>query len=48
MRFSLFSLDVFGFSELDRQIEKMRALRDSYREANVAYYGAYLAGLLDD
>lgn len=48
MRFTCFRLDIFGFSELDRQIEKMRVLRDSYREANVAHFGVYLASLLDD
>lgn len=36
------------FSELDRQIDKLRALRDSYREANVNYYGKELAALLND
>ncbi|WP_243373278.1 hypothetical protein [Geotalea sp. SG265] len=36
------------FSELDRQIAKLRELRDSYREANISYYGKELAALLDD
>ncbi|MBI1920591.1 MAG: hypothetical protein HYS23_05880 [Geobacter sp.] len=45
----LFSkLRLFDFSELDRQIAKMRDLRDSYRAANLAYYGEQLAALLDD
>ena len=48
MRFPRFRLDIFGFSELDRQIDKMRELRDSYREANIAHFGAYLASMLDD
>ncbi len=48
MRFPRFRLDIFGFSELDRQIEKMRVLRDSYREANIVHFGAYLASMLDD
>ena len=41
-------LKVLDFSELDRQIDKMRDLRDSYRAANLAYYGEQLAALLDD
>lgn len=36
------------FTELDRQIDKIRALRDEYRAANVAHYGEYLAGILND
>jgi hypothetical protein len=36
------------FSELDRQIEKLRALRDDYRAANVAHYGEFLAGFLNE
>jgi hypothetical protein len=38
---------LMGFDELDRQIEKFRALRDSYRAANAAYFGAELASYLD-
>ncbi len=41
-------LTALDFSELDRQIEKLRALRDDYRAANVAHYGEFLAGLLND
>lgn len=37
-----------GLDELDRQIDKLRALRDSYREANVAYYGKEIADLLNN
>lgn len=45
----LFSkLRLFDFSELDRQIAKVRELRDSYRAANIAHYGEQLAALLDD
>ncbi len=44
----LLSLQLFDFSELDRQIDKMRELRDSYRAANRAFYGEQLAALLDD
>ncbi|ACM20350.1 hypothetical protein Geob_1993 [Geotalea daltonii FRC-32] len=36
------------FSELDRQIDKLRELRDSYREANIRHYGSELAALLND
>ena len=42
--FSLFT----GLRELERQLEKFRELRDSYRAANRAVYGERLAGLLDD
>ena len=36
------------FSEIDRQIAKLKELRDSYRAANVAHYGEHLAALLND
>ena len=54
MRIFCFDVKIIGFSELtgiskvQRQIEKFRELRDSYRAANRAHYGEYLASLLDD
>lgn len=39
---------LFNISLLDEQIDKLKALRDSYRQANVDYYGEYLAKLLDE
>ena len=48
MKFSLPRFELFDFSELDRQIAKIKDLRDSYRAANRAYYGDYLASLLDN
>jgi hypothetical protein len=47
MERSFFRL-LMDFSELDRQITKLRELRDSYRKANISYYGKELAALLDD
>lgn len=38
---------ISGLSELDRQIEKLRGLRNSYYEANVAYYGREIADMLN-
>ncbi|QSV44951.1 hypothetical protein [Geobacter benzoatilyticus] len=40
-------ITIAGLSELDRQIEKLRTLRDSYREANIAYYGKEIADMLN-
>jgi len=48
MKIPISALKLIDFSELDRQIQKLRELRDSYREANTLYYGEYLAALLDD
>ena len=48
MKISFFAFDLMDFSELDTQIAKIKALRDSYREANRAFYGEHLAALLDD
>ena len=47
-RHPLNRLTILDFSELDQQIAKFGALRDEYRAANVAYYGEFLAGLLND
>ncbi len=48
MKMPCFGFKLIDFSELDRQIAKMKELRDSYREANRAVYGDCLAALLDD
>ena len=48
MKLFALSFAIIDFSELDRQIEKLRELRDSYRRANVAHYGIHLANLLND
>ncbi len=48
MKISLLSLKLVDFSELDKQIAKIKELRDSYRAANKAFYGEHLAALLDD
>lgn len=48
MKLSFPRIVLFDFSELDRQIDKIKELRDSYRAANRSYYGDYLAALLDD
>ncbi len=48
MKISLPVIKLMDFSELDKQIAKIKELRDSYRAANRAYYGEYLAALLDD
>ena len=36
------------FTELDRQIERIREIRDSYRAENVRIYGEKMAELLND
>ena len=36
------------FREIDRPIETLRKVRDSYRAMNVEIYGETLAGLLND
>jgi hypothetical protein len=48
MKISFPTFKFIDFSELDRQIAKIKELRDSYRVANRSYYGEYLAALLDD
>ena len=48
MKIPFLGLKLLDFSELDRQIAKIKELRDSYRAANRAYYGEQLAALLDD
>lgn len=45
---SLFRIKLLDFSELDKQIEKFKELRDSYKAANIAHFGEYLARLLDE
>lgn len=40
--------DITGLASLEKEIDKIRELRDSYREANKAYYGEHLAALLND
>lgn len=47
MKLLNWKLTIGGLSELDCQIEKLRKLRDSYRAANVAYYGKEIADLLN-
>jgi hypothetical protein len=39
--------DFFGLTAMEKEIQKFRDLRDSYREANKAHYGEYLSSLLD-
>lgn len=48
MKIPFCSVKLIDFTELDRQIIKIKELRDSYRAANRAHYGEYLAALLDD
>jgi hypothetical protein len=36
------------FSEIDRPLEALREIRDSYREMNVEIYGEQLARVLND
>jgi hypothetical protein len=36
------------FSEIDRPLETLREIRDSYREMNVEIYGEQLARVLND
>ena len=48
MKLSFPPFKLMDFSELDEQIAKLKDLRDSYRAANRAFYGDYLAALLDD
>jgi len=48
MKGFLWSFRFIDFSDLDRQIAKLKELRDSYRAVNRALYGDHLAGLLDD
>lgn len=48
MKIFIPTFKIIDFSELDRQIDKIKDLRDSYRAANRVFYGEYLAGLLDD
>ena len=37
-----------GVTELDRSIERLKEIRDSYRAMNVDIYGEEIAGLLND
>ena len=42
---------IFAFPDLgglDRPIEKLKEIRDSYREMNVTIYGEEMAKLLND
>lgn len=41
-------LTPFDYSVIDTQIEKFRQLADEYKQANIAYYGEYLSGILFD
>lgn len=36
------------FCQLDRSIERLQEIRDSYRELNVQIYGEQLARMLND
>lgn len=47
MKILKWKLTIGGLTELDRQIEKIRTLRDSYHQANVAYYGQEIADMLN-
>ena len=40
--------ELTGLAALEKEIQKFRELRDSYREANKVHYGEYLASILDD
>jgi len=48
MRF--LNMMLFGgfFCELDRPMEKLREVRDSYRALNVEIYGEEMASVLND
>ncbi len=48
MNIPFLKVRIIDFSKMDEQIAKFRELRDSYREANRAYYGEYLAALLNE
>ena len=48
MKIPLLTVKLVDFTELDKQIAKIKELRDSYRAANRAFYGEQLAALLDD
>lgn len=48
MKIPFVTFKLVDFSELDKQIAKIKELRDSYRAANRAFYGEHLAALLDD
>ncbi|WP_162604611.1 MULTISPECIES: hypothetical protein [Geomonas] len=41
---------LFGrlFHDMDRPLEKLREIRDSYRELNVEIYGEQLARILNE
>ena len=47
MRILCFSITLVDFSEMDKQIDKLKVLRDSYLASNRAFYGEQLAKLLD-
>lgn len=48
MKLTCLEFSILDFSEMDQQIAKLKALRDSYHAANVGHYGEYLAALLND
>ena len=41
-------LRILDFTELDREIAKLKILRNSYYASNKEYYGEYLSALLND
>ena len=47
MKIPFFSVTLVDFSEMDKQIDKLKELRDSYLASNRAFYGEQLAKLLD-
>jgi len=42
-----YEISLLDFTPLDHQIDKFRAIRDSYLAANIQIYGEQLARLLD-
>lgn len=36
------------FGELDKSLEQLQEIRDSYRQLNIEIYGEQLAGILND
>jgi len=48
MKIPFLRIHLLDFSKMDEQIAKFRDLRDSYRAANRAYYGEYLAAILEE
>lgn len=47
MKIPFFRLSIIDFTEIDREIAKFRALKDSYYAANRAHYGDFLAEFLN-